>query len=272
MATYNVSTWDEFVNAFTATTGTADNPDVIEIMTDLDVNSNPPTRAVQAPVSKIINGNFHTIWNLSPGSIISGSLIKIGGSSAMDMEWNKVNFNNMAFLESYPVFGRQYTANSTTFNDCTFVAKVAHSLFVSATLNRCAVTMTGSNYQNPMSGVTANYCWIHYEHKRTIDNANQEFSGLNTCYLEGKIITTLTSANYAFPFCYDPNSCVFNVEIADPLKCTVAAGSNNIPVSVYNTDKVANYTGTRTELVGVTDSQLKDAEYLAGVGFDIVVT
>lgn len=268
MATYNVSTWDDFVTAFNASTGTTSDPDVIEIMTDLDVNTTPPTSQIRANATKIINGNYHTIWNLAPGGILGSAIISPNGNRTIT--WNKVNFNNIAFLENYAVF----TSNSSypmVFNDCTFVAKVASSLFAYAQLNRCAVTMTGStNSHSPMSGVTANYSWLHYEHKRLNDNASSEFAALNTCYIEGKITTTLSSANYPFQITGNPNSCVINIDIDDPLQCSISTGSSTVAVSVYNTDKIANYTGARTEIVGVTDTQLKDATYLASVGFDIV--
>ena len=268
MATYNVSTWDEFITAFAATTGTEADPDVIEIMTDIDVNTNPPTSQIRAGSPKIVNGNYHTIWNLAPGGILGNTIITPNGNKTITV--NKVNFNNIAFLENFSVFAGN-SSYPMVFNDCTFVAKVASSLFAHAQLNRCAVTMTGStNSHTPMSGVTANYSWIHYEHRRLNNNASIEFAALNTCYIEGKITTTMTSASYAIQMASNPNSCVFNVDIDNILPCSISTGTASVAVSVYNTDKITNYTGTRTEIIGVTDSQLKDAAYLAGVGFDIV--
>lgn len=267
MATYTVSTWADFVTAYNASTGTSSDPDVIEIMADLDVNTNPPTATISAGGWKIINGNFHTIWNLAPGGIINGVIITSNGNRTIT--WNKINFNNIAYLENNAVFNGP-SSYPMVFNDCTFVAKVQR-LFTYAQLNRCAVTMTGSTTQHqPMSGVTAAYSWIHYEHKRISDNVSGEFNGLNTCYIEGKLTTALTSVNMAFPIATNPQSCVFNIEIDDPLKCAIDTGSSTISVSVFNADKIANYTGTRANIVGVTDTQLKNAEYLASVGFDIV--
>lgn len=267
MATFNVSTWSEFVTAYTASSGISSDPDIIEIMTDLDVNTNPPTATISAGGWKTINGNFHTIWNLAPGGIISSVIITSNGNRTIT--WNKINFNNIAYLENNAVFSGP-SSYPMVFNDCTFVAKVQR-LFSYATLNRCAVTMTGSTTQHqPMSGVTANYSWIHYEHKRQNDNASGEFSGLNTCYIEGKITATFTTANYPFQIATNPQSCVFNIDIDDPLKCSIDTGSSTISVSVFNSDKIVNYTGTRTNIVGVTDTQLRNAEYLDSVGFDIV--
>jgi len=259
MAT-QVTTWTEFVNAFVSNSITE-----IDIMNDLDCNEDLPTAQIRAGTTKTISGNYHTIWNLSTGAVVNAYLINADGRS---ITWSKVNFNNIYRNESYPVFHGY--SNPIIFNDCTFVAKCPDRLFDIATLNRCAVTFTGSSHVSPFLGVTANYCWIKYEHKRNINNTNPEFTYLNTCYLEGKITTDLSSYSSAFDFSYSIDSCVINVETDLPVHLSSNSDTTR-PVTVYNTDKISNYTGSLSFVKGVTDTQMKDASYLSSVGFNIIV-
>lgn len=264
--TYNVTTWDEFVAAYKANTGTSTDPDVIEIMNDIDANSNPITSMMRAGSSKIINGNLHNIWNISPGAIIGNTIF--AAISGATITFNKINFNNISFLESSPVFN---IAN-LIFNDCTFVAKVADRLVNSATFNRCAITMTGSKNNYPMASVNANYCWMHIEHSRNTTSSNADFYKLYNSYIEGKITTNLTNTlTTPFRLFTYASSSVINLELPDVLKFTTTNAESSSPLSVFNKDKMPNYVNNSTNVIGVTDTQLKDAAYLSGIGFDIVV-
>ena len=47
--------------------------------------------------------------------------------------------------------------------------------------------------------------------------------------------------------------------------------SNPGQLSVYNKDKLTGNIATTTNVIGVTDAELKDAAYLASIGFNIIV-
>jgi len=260
MAT-QVTTWTEFVTAYKDS-----NVNEIDIMNDLDCNNDLPTSQIAQRGTKTIHGNYHTIWNLSTGTVVNNALIYTAGYY---LTWEKTNFNNISRIEAYPVFSAE-SSRWAVFNDCTFVGNCPNRIVNNAILNRCTITHTGSNLQTPFSSVQANYCWIRYEHKRNLDNGNAEFSALNSCYVEGKITTDLSSYNSIFDFSYTMDSCVINVETSLPTSIS-SNPSTTRPVTVFNTDKITNYRGSLSIVKGVSDEQMKDASYLSSVGFNIVV-
>ncbi len=260
MAT-QVTTWAELVAAYKRFDVTE-----IDIMNDIDCNENLPTSQIAQVGAKTIHGNYHTIWNLSTRTVVNNALIYTAG---YELIWEKTNFNNISRNEAYPVFSSE-PSTWAVFNDCTFVGNCPNRILNNAVLNRCAITHTGSNLLTPFSSVVANYCWIHYEHKRNLDNGNSEFYNLNSCYVEGKITTDLSTYNTTFDFSYTMDSCVINVETSLPTSIS-SSSTTTRPVSVFNTDKITNYKGKLSFVKGVSDTQMKDATYLSSVGFNIVV-
>lgn len=267
MATYNVNTWSEFVTAFKASGGTASDPDIIEILSDLDVNDDAPRSYIAAGGFKTINGNFHTIWNLSPLVEFSNYLIEYGGGGR-EIVWNRVNFNNMYRTNNNPVF---HAASGTPmkFNQCTFVMK-GPRIADYAVFTQCAITHTNAMWRTSWSGTTLNQCWMHYEPIFTSGVTNFDLNNVTTSYIEGKIdnIPGYTSCpNFARAI----DNSVINIESSINFDHLSNISPSANAKCVYNTTKLTGTVGaTDSNIVGVTDSQMKDASYLSSVGFNII--
>ena len=66
---YNVTTWEQFLRAFTIAHDPADtDDDIIEIMSNIDCNDVTISNPIYAGGKKIINGNNHTFYNLHDGT------------------------------------------------------------------------------------------------------------------------------------------------------------------------------------------------------------
>lgn len=263
MPTTQVRTWNEFVEAYKSNVGTTSEPHTIEIMADLDCNDNPPTERIATSGATIINGNYHTIWNISTGTVLNNYIFYL--SNATSLTWNKVNFNNISRNETSAVFCGYSGSYRMNFNDCTFVGK-GPRLFINALLTRCAVTWI-NGFDTPFSGINANYTWFHLEIKRNLQNANVEFGQLNTCYLEGKIEPGTSSVTSMGNIGSQINNSVINIET--PLTITRPTTTQATINNIYNTDKIT-FTNPYTTDIGVTDAQMHNAAYLASVGFNIV--
>lgn len=269
MAEHKVSSWKDFVNAYTAPAATGETERTIEIMADLDCNDMPFTNFIINPkgVDMVINGNQHNIWNISTESVVNGALIR--SSDSKKFSWNKVNFGNINRIENSQIFSG-YTSTleyRMTFNECTFVGK-GFSLSNNATFNRCAITWTGARGNGTVFPYTLFYnCWIHVEITRTQNNSVVEFNFFNSCYVEGKIEGADDTITMAGAIASEINNSVINIE--SPLNRNQVTKSTQY-ISVYNTTKMPNSTSDNTNLIGVTDDQMKDANYLSSIGFNIV--
>lgn len=263
MATYNVNTWSEFVTAFKASGGTSSDPDVIEILSDLDVNDDAPRAMISAGGFKTINGNYHTIWNLSPSVEFRAELLDYGSRT---ITWNKVNFNNIYRTNNEAVFGAS-SSSPMIFDQCTFVMK-GPRLVDYATLTRCAITHTNALWRTSWSSADLNMCWVHYEPIFTAGTTTTDFNNVTTSYIEGKIdnIPGYTSCPY---FVRNINNSVINIESS--INFDRLSSSNPSVKCVYNTTKLIGTVGSAdNNMVGVTDSQMRDAAYLSSIGFSII--
>ena len=266
MAEYKVSTWKDFVNAYTVAAAPEETERTIEIMADLDCNDMLFSDSIKSPtnIKLTINGNQHNIWNISTESVVSGALIR--NSSNKLVTWNKVNFGNINRIENYDIFAGNSSA-VMEFYDCTFVGK-GYSLANSSKFYRCAITWTGRRVNGNVSTTVYYYnCWLHFEIVYTKQNSNIEFYNLDSSYLEGKIEGADDTITTAGPIAVTINNSVINIE--SDLTRTKTTQSTQY-ISVFNTTKMPNSTSGSTNLIGVTDDQMKDANYLSSIGFNIV--
>lgn len=266
MAEYKVSTWKDFINAYTAEAAPEETERTIEIMADLDCNDMPFSNSISNPtnVKVIINGNQHNIWNISTESVVNTPLIKVSSNKAVT--WNKVNFGNINRIENYVIFSGN-SAAVMEFYDCTFVGK-GFSLANESRFYRCAITWTGRRGDGNVTPYSQYYnCWLHFEIVRTKQNSNVDFNYLDSCYLEGKIDGADETIKSAGAIASNINNSVINIDS----NLTRTKITNSISyISVFNTTKMPNSTSDNANLIGVTDDQMKDANYLSSIGFNII--
>ena len=269
MAEYKVSTWKDFVNAYTVAAAAGETERTIEIMADLDCNDMPFSKYIINPrgIDMVINGNQHNIWNISTESVVNGALIR--ASDAKKFNWNKVNFGNINRIENSPIFnGYSNTIDYLmNFNDCTFVGK-GFSLSSNSAFHRCAITWTGARGNGTAFPSSLFYnCWLHVEITHTQNNAAVEFNHLDSCYIEGKIEGADDTITSAGAIASTINNSVINIE-SDLTRSKMTQATQYI--SVFNTTKMPNSTSNNANLKGVTDDQMKDANYLSSIGFNII--
>ena len=270
MPTVQVSTWDQFVAAFVGGTSSGDRQ-VIEIMADLDAKSsitgtigNFETRFIT------INGNYHKISNIATAQAVNSYLFRCS-----NILWSKCNFVNMIRNEPYPVFWQESTSPNY-FEDCTFQGQGIAICGTSrmdtgnysglGNFTRCFITWTQKGTTIPgtcFGGATFDHTYIDCELTSGAGSSPDFGSLQNTSYLKGKISGTPTGHNLL-------GSCsnaVINIESDSDYTITSNPGN----VSVYNKDKLTGNIATTTNVIGVTDAELKDAAYLASIGFNIIV-
>lgn len=254
-----VNTWDEFVAALTS------NETIIEVMSDLDCNDNPPIASIGVPgVGKTINGNGHTLYNLSTGGVVNAGIIWLNAS----MTINELNFYNCYRLEDYYFF--RTTSNVRVyFNDCKIVGSAAKTLAGDADYTRCSISWTKARGVHMNRNCNYTYCWVHYDLTRTWGDGEYEFGGVFNSYLEGEWTNTFSGTGNRPGFGYWIDNSVINIKYPEAIKDCNSSSSGS--VSVYNITNVPNiYIDNPNNSKTATDAGMKDAEYLAALGFNIV--
>lgn len=271
MATTQVYTWDQFVTAYTSHQGTAADPHVIEIMADLDAAS-----SITGPLDPgddyyvHINGNFHNISNIATQTTFSYPIFWTRHQS-----WDKCNFINVYRNNPYPIF--YATSNyQPTFNDCTIQGQgicicgegnMSANYVGRGTYNRCVITwkQVGTSYTGACIGSASfRYCYLDVE-IGTSPVSNYDFGSLSSCYVKGKITGDTTGRRTSMIGSCSDSVININTDLDYTLVNTPSM------LSVYNTDRLTGTITGTTNVIGVTDAQLKDAAYLASIGFNIIV-
>lgn len=253
----NVSTWEEFVTVYTS-----DSDNTITLTQDITC----PETGIESTIAAgqpntVIEGNSHTIWNISGSA--ARFFVPYGYNQNSYVTWKNINFNNI-----YTSLGTVFSSGGygQSFIDCTFQGQ-GGKLCNNGTFTRCAVTWKNTTATNgTFYGCSMNYCWVHVDVRRSTDNTNPEFESLNTTYLEGSIGGT-SITNPGTVATTMTNSCI---NITTDLTYSDLTPNDPVQICVANVTLCPNYTGSRANIVKVTDAQMKDASYLASVGFAII--
>lgn len=249
-----VSTWAQFVTAL-ETSG--DN--TIELLADIDCNDNPPTARIAVSGAKIVNGNDHTIYNIGCAQPISNTIF--GGYS---VSFNKCSIYNMTRFENYYIFNSSNTY-PCKFTDCKITGGGINGISEYGHYTRCSLSWSNlKSYAFWRSQF--NNSWVRMECVFNSAPTNHGLANeLISSYIEGKIIKNFTGSITTPIAGTTLKDSVINFE-TDSTGTTVASG---VLTTVVNTTKAPNLV-LGSGVVGVTDAQLKNAEYLASVGFNIV--
>lgn len=251
-----VSTWAEFVAALESS------ETIIEVMADLDCNDDPPEAQITAyGVTKTVNGNGHSLYNLSTGGVINGVIIWLQAS----ITFNELNFYNCFRLE-HEYYFRSHSNVYPTFNDCKIVGASKAPLTAYGVYNRCSYT-----WRNLVGGhlhryTTFNWCWLHLDLFRTNNNADEEIGTLYCSYLEGTWQNDFSGTPSDFYIARWLQSSVLNINYD---LGQISGGSEKPDISVGNLTRMPQLY-TDSKIKGATDAGMKDASYLAALGFNII--
>lgn len=254
-----VSTWAEFKAAL------ASSETIIEVMADLDANDDLPLASIDVyAVEKTVNGNGHTLYNLSTGGVVNAPIIYLHSSITV----NELNFYNCYRLEN-EYFFRTNSSVRAYFNDCKIVGSAAKTLAAFADYTRCSMSWTKARGVQINRECNFTYCWVHYDLTRTWGDGGYEFGGVFNSYLEGEWQNTFEGDGNRPGFGYWIDNSIVNIKYPRAIvDCNSASSS---AVSVYNITNapniaIVNPANSKT----ATDAGMKDAAYLAALGFNIV--
>lgn len=284
MAVYNVSNMAGFIEAWSRVSG----EDTIEVLADLDFNDvydevrSPIQMNNGTAVSDVtINGNNHAIYNLAndrvsalgAGRIIftmnsSNTRIKINNLSFLNCNMGAYNGSIMMVTSGVTIYNSVIQGrfrNACFYGNCTIKDSMA-------TFDHCTARTMSTSAANSSPNWIG--CWIKFNNCTFTEDSSYYAHGLSTCYLEGQIGVTSSSGDPKM-FNNVKDSCINITGFFDsptiPNFCKYTDGSP----SIVNCTKLTSITplteADSTEYVKiVTDEHMKDAEYLADIGFNII--
>lgn len=258
----------------------------LEILNDLDFNDvvSTVTTAISIPTNGssthitsdiTINGNGHNIYNLDNASV-SGSLFQF-------KYCQNVSINDLSFLNCHctKATTRMITSTSNTYM-IDFHNIVVQGMFYYVPFGYCRFydSMLTFSYGNNVFSGTSFYtrCWIKFVKCSSTSGSTGIFNNADQCYFTGEY--GYTSATASKPLFNVINNCCINVSFTiinsnalttdNLFKLT----SSTTDLNIINKDKfifaVSSELQDTTMCKLVTDEQMKNAEYLAGIGFDII--
>lgn len=290
-----VSTVEQFLTALQS----AVDGSIIELANDIDFNNWIPPANQTYPIhvpsdatqlgDLTINGNGHTIYNLanfrpSAGSSLFYLHTLITGVD--HIKFNNINFLNVACTnDDIPLFSSNFNSGASaethpiSFNDCTIQGVFNSPFGNSVYFARCMMTLQSSRnaIESQFNNRKPYYymCWIWLKDVIKWNN-NPFLTHLDTCYVQGQKTQQAANTNNTF-FTNCINSCInftANITQSTPaLSTVVQAAAGTTKINIVNTDHLTGTAAsTSTAIVGVTDEQMKNAQYLFDIGFDILPT
>lgn len=257
----------------------------IEIMNDLDFNDVVATltTAVLIPVDGssasltsdiTINGNNHVIYNLDNASVSTALFqfrycqnVSINDLSLLNCHCTKSSTRLITSTANYyidfhnvVIQGRFYYA---PFTYCRFYDSML-------TFDHCTSTLASSSVYTR--------CWIKFIGCSSTSGSTGIFNNADQCYFTGDY--GYTSATASKPLMHTINNCCINVMFtiinsgALTLDNLFKYTSTTTQINIINSEKIVFAVSSAledTEMCKlVTDEQMKNAEYLADLGFDII--
>lgn len=276
MAVVNVSTMHEFISACHM----AVSDTTINIMADLDFNEvvSEITGVIAINDSSdvirdvIINGNNHAIYNIE-GSDMNPAVFHI--KNIQNFELKDLSFLNCHITKSTTsLIAPTGSTSNAEINNCV-VQGMFWGYIIGNTIhvNDTMFTLSGKGNLGS-STATYNRCWIKLDGVRCNASTSGFWRNLNSCYIEGDFGANSESSNTVF-FNGISNSCI-NLDMhfaVTPTSLNVRFPNNTEYINIINSDKlqfIDTPLPSTTKNILVTDEQMKNAEYLAGIGFDIV--
>lgn len=282
MAVYNVSTMRAFIEALSVVSG----GDIIEVLADLNWLDVYNTVTQQISLSSTlqdltINGNNHAIYDLANDRLTStgvGRVIFNFGNSS-DIKINNLSFLNCN-MQAY-TGAMIYAIGSTTIYN-----SVVQGRFKGACFGGSGITVKDSMLTfdhcdgRPLSGTAANTsvrwdsCWIRFKDCSFTADSYYFATNLHTCYLEGELGVT-SSSNDPKMFNNIDDSCINITGFFHSPTINNFCHSTGPLCNIINCTKLTSITplteaDSTTFVKIVTDEHMKDAEYLADIGFNII--
>lgn len=263
MAVVHVATWDDFVSEIKKASTT-------EVIVDADLDANnwkSSTIEMWNNSNMTITGNDHTIRNIIYTH--NGAVFRAMGSN---VTFNKLSFVNvMTTMTADYAFFDAYNQVDLNLVDCKFQGRFYNFGYRRVKATRCTFTfedgLADFMWTNG-SDATLDYCYVDF--KTQTANGTNLISGeatnnnaIHNCYFKGTINNS--GGQFTSRRTY---SSVFNLYIntgANNARITDRAQS----ICLYNTDRFPNAV-QKDNMVGLSDSDLKNADAVIATGFPLV--
>lgn len=286
MAVRNVSTMAQFIEAFRNVVS----DDTIEILADLNfddvyndftstVNMGGGTRATNVT----INGNNHAIYNFSTGSI-TGTTVNLFSCGSSTVTMNNLSFLNCNCGSTVVRLFSVSSSGSLLINNAVIQGRFKNNFFGNnitirdsmITLDRCS-GKTLSTGTAPTSAKWEN-CWFRLNKCQYAYSSGAWGHNIDSCYMEGNLNVTSVPTSYTILNNVNDSCINLDMYIDTPLPDSIissSAGSSGQSPNIINISKIVSpnpltENDSTTWVKCVTDEHMKNAEYLANIGFNIV--
>lgn len=281
MPVINITTMQGFISALQGITSYT----TLEIMNDLDFNDvisqitesviNIPASYADLTSDITINGNGHAIYNVEGGSF-NPTVFRF-------MNCQNVVINDLSFLNCHITKSTTalISADRTSVNTITINNAVIQGLFYghpfgSTTLNECMITFSLCQGIMGYQYCQFNRCWFKFDRCTARAASAGIIYNCNQCYFTGVIGYTNMSTSTKVMGSLN-NCCVnvtFNLVNSNAMTTQQIFGAVQDMLTIINKEKIQLTIPSELEdttyLKLVTEEQMKNAEYLAGIGFDII--
>lgn len=256
----------------------------LEIMNDLDFNDVVSTfrTTIRIPndgstsnhtTDITINGNNHVIYNLDNSSVtgpmfqfIYCSNVVFKDISFLNCHMTKTNSRMFISLNGYPI----------SFRNIVLQGRFNVIPFDNSNVEDSMITFNNSTYAVGDNTVSYTRCWIKFDKCNVTATTSGLIRNCNTCYFTGSLGYTNVTANT--PIIYTMSNCCVNVTFtvinSNALLLTNLFRATGDIINIINSEKfifaVPSSLEDTTNCKLVTDEQMKNAEYLATIGFDII--
>lgn len=286
MAVRNVSTMVQFIEAFRSVV----TDDTIEVLNDLNfddvyndftstVNMGGGTRATNVT----INGNNHVIYNFSTGSI-TGTSVNLFSCGSSTVTMNNLSFLNCNCGSTVVHLFSVSSSGRLLINNAVIQGRFKNNFFGNnitirdsmITLDHCSGKTLTTGTAN--TSATWQRCWFRLNRCQYAYSSGAWGQNIDSCYMEGNL--SVTSAPNSYTILGNVNDSCINLDmyIENPLPNSIissSSGASGQSPNIINISKIISphpmtEQDSTTWVKCVTDEHMKNAEYLADVGFNIV--
>lgn len=281
MAVVQVSSMQEFISALNSVVSFT----TIEVMSDLDFNDvvnqitedyiSIPSDHTDLTSDITINGNGHAVINVE-GASFNPTVFRF-------MNCQNVVINDLSFLNCHItksttslISANTTPADTITINNSVIQGKFYGHPFGSCTLNDCMITFSQCQGIMGYQYCYFNRCWFKFDKCTAKAASTGIIYNCNQCYFTGVVGYTNMSTSTKVMGSLN-NCCVnvtFNLVNSTAMTTQQIFGAVQDMLSIINKEKIQLVVSSELEdttyLKLITDEQMKDAEYLASIGFDIV--
>ena len=214
-----------------------------------------------------VYGNGLIIRNLYSTCSTTYGLFRIDSSTGYIYD---LTFQNLYYSGSEPCFGGSPNNSITTFSRCSFSGIIDSNVLFAAGNKLIFNTKDGKGCSfNLKFNNGAKFHDGDYDF--TILSGKIVLSGNSNARSSRRIIMNNCLVNGVLPFYLFTIAGKYNVFDMNISNGQILSDSSELTASIINSDKIAEGASIAQSLIQVTESQMKNAEYLESIGFPIGV-